>query len=512
MLFVPRYSRAILQFTLTHRANINMVVTRSQRPKSGSPTAATPAEPAPVEAPPAVSKKAQKSKAKAKKTAAAATGQKPAKVRKRKTPKRKGPKSASKKSPEALQATSKPSSNSEASLKAIAEAALEKFSNSDALFAPSEFTPELLEELGLAYVDMPPFTAYASDGTTQAEPQPAPRHTYLKTGPGTKDGRAFPPGFSINPWLFPEHWVAGAPFGAHDTVKKGNSPPADPQTTPAVPGAFPRSPPSLWSKKSSVSQPTPAAVPSGGALHPVTWASPITPSFGAQASPIAYAGGFISRELYDELQGSASVPSPPKATGSNQLSPRGVRAGGALLNAVESPASSPMDFIGLFSHGSYATRQNWPVDPSKKAEGTAKSCLRSPITVVRDIVNQVEEQPVAPRSPSTRLFGLQPSEASRNADDEAEEESSDSPVSVNNAQVFKRPTVADLRRERAQMHDELHDWVGSLRDARAEFNEMTEGVIGEIEARMRVLKAVNRIQAPLRKAPLGRGRGRGRSR
>jgi hypothetical protein len=88
------------------------------------------------------------------------------------------------------------------------------------------------------------------------------------------------------------------------------------------------------------------------------------------------------------------------------------------------------------------------------------------------------------------------------------EESPDSPVSVNNAQVFKRPTVADLRRERAQMHDELNVWVGSLRSARAEF----DGVIGEIEARMRVLKAVNRMQAPLRKAPLGRGRGRGRGR
>lgn len=89
------------------------------------------------------------------KTTAAATNQKPAKVRKRKAPKRKGPKSTSKKSPEAPQATSKPSSNFDTSLKAIAEAALEKFSNSDALFAPNEFTPELLEDLGLAFVDMP---------------------------------------------------------------------------------------------------------------------------------------------------------------------------------------------------------------------------------------------------------------------------------------------------------------------------------------------------------------------
>jgi hypothetical protein len=372
---------------------------------------ATPTEAAPAEAPPAISKKARKPKAKAEKTTTAATGQKPAKVRKRKTPKRKGPKAASKKSPEAV---------SEASLKAIAEAALEKFSNFDALFAPNELTPELLEDLGLAYIDLTSFNAPAADETTQAEPQPAPRHTYLKTGPRAKDGRALPRGFSLNPWLFPEHWDAGAPFGAHDTVKKANSPPANSQTTPEIPGTFPRSPPSLWSKKSSVSQPSPAALPSGGAPHPTTWASPITPSFGAQASPVAYAGGFISRELYDKMQDSASMPPPPKATSPNQLSPRGVRAGGALLNAVESPASSPMDFIGLFSHGSYATRQNWPVGPSNKDEGTAKSCLRSPTTVVRDIVKQVEEQPASPRHVPTRLFGLQPSEASRNADDEAE--------------------------------------------------------------------------------------------
>jgi hypothetical protein len=306
MLFVPRHSRSILQFTLTHTANINMVVTRSQRPKSGSPTTVVapaepgPAEAAPAESPPAISKKAQKP-AEAEKTTAAATGQKPAKVRKRKTPKRKRPKSASKESPEAPQATSKPSSKavSETLLKAIAEAALEKFSNSDSLFAPNELTPELLEDLGLAYIDLSSFTATASDGTTQAESKPSPQHTYLKTGARTKDGRPLPPGFSINPWLFPEHWDAGPPFGAHDTVRKVNSPPAASQTTPVIPGAFPRSPLSVWSKKSSVSQPSPAAIPSGGALHPTTWASPITPSFGAQASPIAYAGGFISRERYD---------------------------------------------------------------------------------------------------------------------------------------------------------------------------------------------------------------------
>ena len=44
-------------------------------------------------------------------------------------------------------------------------------------------------------------------------------------------------------------------------------------------------------------------------------------------------------------------------------------------------------------------------------------------------------------------------------------------------------------------------WVRGLKRARVEF----EDVIGDIEDRMRILKAVNRMQGPLRKAPLGRG-------
>jgi hypothetical protein len=175
-----------------------------------------------------------------------------------------------------------------------------------------------------------------------------------------------------------------------------------------------------------------------------------------------------------------------------RLSPRGVGAGEALLVAVASPT---------------------------RDEGNAKGPARSPNTVVRGIVKQVEEQPAS--SPLGGLFGRQPDGSSpprgglfgrpvggRNynahvEDEEEEEERPDSPpVSVNNAQVFKRPTVADLRRERAQLHAELDGWVRSLKFARDEF----DGVIGEIRARMRVLKAVNRMQVPLRRAILGRGR------
>jgi hypothetical protein len=91
-------------------------------------------------------------------------------------------------------------------------------------------------------------------------------------------------------------------------------------------------------------------------------------------------------------------------------------------------------------------------------------------------------------------------------DDDAQEESeqSETPVSIKNTQVFKRPTVAGVRRERAMMHNELRGWVARLRRARDDF----DAVIGEIEDRMQIIRAVSRMQAPLRKSPLGRGRGR----
>ena len=110
----------------------------------------------------------------------------------------------------------------------------------------------------------------------------------------------------------------------------------------------------------------------------------------------------------------------------------------------------------------------------RRRDPSSRGSKRSGSSVVRDIVSQVEGQ----------------------------SEESETPVSVKNAHVFKRPTVADVRRERRLMHDELRDWTGRLRRARDDF----DAVIEEIESRMQVIRAVNRMQAPLKKAPLGRGR------
>jgi len=542
--------RIVLLFNPIHTAYNNMVVTRSQRPKSGSPTATTPAESAPAEASPAKSKKPQKSKAKLEKKTTTAATKKPAKVQKKKTPKRIGPKPPPKEpSKTSHQAASKPPSKpaSDPSLEAIAKAALEKFSNSNALFTPpDDFTPELLEELGLAYVDLPSFNGPASADATQAKPKPVPRHTYLERGRfgtgsrTTPDGKTLPKGFWTHPWFFREHWDEGPPFGALDTdtrVKK--SPVASPRA--AESGESPRDGPSVGKKTSrpSKNEPTrdmlnyPPSAP-----HPVSWASPITPSFGAQRSSTPKSSPVV--------RGFSNAPSP--------LSPRGVKAGKALLNAVESTSPSPFDDFSFGSlefelgaqvndllRGSYNDNATFKylLRDSYNDDGTFKGSVKGPKPVVRDTSKQVEEQPTSTRHPSTDLFGNpkgslfhhpppgtlfdtptgtlfgkppasalgpQPNEVVRDGDDE--EEDPESPVSVNNAQVFKRPTVVDLRRERALLHGELDGWVGRLELVRDEF----DGIISEVEDRMLVLKAVNRMQAPLRKAPLGRGRGHGRYR
>ena len=109
------------------------------------------------------------------------------------------------------------------------------------------------------------------------------------------------------------------------------------------------------------------------------------------------------------------------------------------------------------------------------------------------------------REPSARSSSKRSGSSSsvvRDIASQGESQGSETPVSVKNAYVFKRPTVADVRRERTLMHDELRDWTRRLRRARDDF----DAVIEEIESRMQIIRAVNRMQAPLKKAPLGRGR------
>jgi hypothetical protein len=130
----------------------------------------------------------------------------------------------------------------------------------------------------------------------------------------------------------------------------------------------------------------------------------------------------------------------------------------------------------------------------------AKVVKKRPSSIVRNIVRQVREQLVA--SPRIRKSARRTSHVVGDIVAQVEAQRPESPVSIRNAQVFNRPTVAHVRRERGQLHDELRDWVQRLRRARDDF----DGVIGEIEGRMQILKAVNEMQTPLRKAVLGRGR------
>lgn len=123
-----------------------------------------------------------------------------------------------------------------------------------------------------------------------------------------------------------------------------------------------------------------------------------------------------------------------------------------------------------------------PVAKPARVSGQQARKGRRPSSVVRSIVEQVGT--AEPRIPASS--------------------SKERQVSVNNAQVFKRPTVATLRSERSQAHDELGGWVVKLKNAL----EIVDRVVAEAEDRMRILAAVNRMQAPLRRAPLGRERRR----
>jgi hypothetical protein len=515
--FVPGHSRTILQPTLYHAVNNNMAVTRSQKPKSGSSPGAAPAESAPV-----INKKVQKSKpkTKAEKKTAATTAPKPAKVpktKKKKVSKRKGPKSAPKESsPEAPPpATPKPSpkDTSKTSQQDVVEAALVKFSNSEVLFNPDDITPELIEELGLAYVDLPSFHNAPASGTTRAaESRPARPQRIERSG--TK--RSLPKGFYSHPHLFREHWDAGPPFGTHSTYERATPPPAGLKIT--APAEFPRGGGrSFWNNKTP--RPKSASAP-----QPTTiWASPVTPSFGAQRSATPKSSP-VNRVFFATPRRPSAVPAP--SGNRDQLSPRGVRAGQALLSAVATVPSPAIDDTFEFDFGDgddyVEAQQHNPFSQSNKNDRTTKSPAKSPRTVVRSIIKQVQEQPTTP-PPRGGLFGtrngpppetLNPFARHHKATVESESESEDEdedegegegerpespPVEVNNAQVFKRPTVADLRRERAMMHIELGGWVRSLEFAKREF----DGVIGEIQTRMGVLKAVNRMQAPLRKGSAG---------
>jgi hypothetical protein len=100
----------------------------------------------------------------------------------------------------------------------------------------------------------------------------------------------------------------------------------------------------------------------------------------------------------------------------------------------------------------------------------AKVVKKRPSSVVRNIVRQVKEQPVS--SPKIRRSARRTSHVVGDIVSQVEAQRPESPVSIRNAQVFNRPTVAHVRRERGQLHDELRDWVQRLRRARDDFVSM----------------------------------------
>lgn len=188
------------------------------------------------------------------------------------------------------------------------------------------------------------------------------------------------------------------------------------------------------------------------------------------------------------------------------------RFGGVLPRGFEAASSPPPSSAARPALQDGEVRNGWTAafneaaGKSSTVGGVANDRRRRdarvkkrPSSVVRNIVRQVREQPVS-SSPDVRRSARRTSGVVRGIVAQVESQP-ETRVSIRNAQVFKRPTVAHVRRERGQIHDELRDWVKRLRRARDDY----DGVIVEIEGRMQILKAVNRMQAPLRRAALGRG-------
>ena len=424
---VRRHSRAFLQPSFVPTANNIMAVTRSQRPKSGSPTTHAPAESAPMGG-----RKGQKSKAKVQKTNTAASGQKAAKARKRKSPKRKGAKRVSTKSPETASREIFRSllEASKVQSKQALKNALDSnpIFTSNSLFTAGELTPEALEELGLAYADLPGFEHNGISRELQQErSKPSPQSGTSRTLSSTT-------------------YDMFAPDPPRQTP---NPPPAVPQPTPAQSSHNGNS---FW--RNIVNRP-PISLPRAVARSPPT----------PRDSP--------QNPASDVLR---------------------------LLGAIQSTPSPPLDIVKGLSDAQQQMQQAFPIDTASSFEETTSHLD----DVVSDIVRQVGEQPTSSpvRIPSAGgLSGASSPEAGHANDEAQEAQRPETPVSANNAEVYKRPTVADVRRERKQMHDELEEWVRSLKFVRAEL----DGVVGGMEARMQVMKAVNRMQAPLRKATLRRG-------
>jgi hypothetical protein len=164
--------------------------------------------------------------------------------------------------------------------------------------------------------------------------------------------------------------------------------------------------------------------------------------------------------------------------------PRGFELAGSPPPSRKGVASNGRTAAVNEAAGKSSSGDNMTHDRRRREARVAK---KWPSSVVRNIVRQVREQPVS--SPQIRKSARRTSHVVGDIVTQVEAQRPESPVSIRNAQVFNRPTVGHVRRERGQLRDELRDWVERLRRARDDFDV----VIGEIEGRMQILKAVNKM-------------------
>lgn len=147
------------------------------------------------------------------------------------------------------------------------------------------------------------------------------------------------------------------------------------------------------------------------------------------------------------------------------------------------------------------------VQSGKKSDWAKAARVASPQPTLKEQARSLSKRSKGKKKATTarskqEIISLLTSEELASSPSAREAQRPETPVSVKDSQVFKRPTVADVRRERLDLIALLRYWAVSMQLAR----DQTNAIIGQINERIEILEALNRVQGPLRRAPLGRGR------
>lgn len=149
------------------------------------------------------------------------------------------------------------------------------------------------------------------------------------------------------------------------------------------------------------------------------------------------------------------------------------------------------------------------VQSGKRSDWAKAARVASPRPTLREQARSLSKRSKSKKkAPAARskqkIISLLSSEPSASSPSSGEAQQPETLVSVKNSQVFKRPTVEDVRHGRMDLVDLLSYWAEMMQRSRDE----TDALFDHISERVGIIEAMNRVQGPLRRAPLGRGRAR----